>query len=165
MAQESPRYQEWGAGGGSTQDMVKALRELVDEAEGARAADPRFLGDLKALADAFDGSAPAQLIEDDFRDGDYTVGTVWTVTGGKWWVEEAVGLRSIVAAPAAGPVVSEPTPTEPPPRRASDDLAEAILGNILKQVTRPKDSDTTSTNQPAPSQTTQSGGDTTPAEI
>ncbi len=164
-AQESTRYQQWGAGGGSTQDMVNALRELVDEAESARAADPRFLGDLKALAEAFDDTAPVQLIEDDFRDGDYDNGTVWTVTGGRWWVENAVGLRSVVAAPAASPVASEPAPTETQQRRAGDDLAESILGNILDQMMRPKSSDTTSTTQQQTTQTSPSGADTAPAEI
>ena len=49
-AQESTRYESWNGGAaGSTQDMVKALRDLVDEAEQVRAADPRFLDDLKAL--------------------------------------------------------------------------------------------------------------------
>lgn len=162
-AQESPRYQEWGTGGGSTQDMVDALRGLVDEAEQARAADPRFLGDLKALADAFDGTAPVQLISDDFRDGDYTNGTAWTVTGGRWWVENAVGLRSLVAAPAASPVTSQPEP-ETQQRRAGDDLAEAILGNILDQVARPRDEPAETTQQQT-TQATQNGADTTPAEI
>jgi hypothetical protein len=157
---QATRYQSWGAGpGGSTQDMVKALRELIDEAEDARAADPRFLTDLKALANAFDESAPVELMHDDFRDGDYTRGVVWQVTRGNWWVESAVGLRSVVSAPAAMPVQTAP---QEPERRADDDLADAIIGTILEQMVRPREG---STAEPAPSQPEQAGVDTLPAEI
>lgn len=164
-AQEDSRYQQWGAQGGSTQDMVNALRELVGEAERARAADPRFLGDLKALADAFDNTAPVGLIQDDFRDGDYTAGTVWTVTDGRWWIEDAVGLRSLVAATAASPVANEPAPSDPGPRRAGDDLAEAILGDLLDRVTRQGGSQPAESNQQQPAQNQTAGGDTIPAQI
>lgn len=162
-AQDAPRYQQWG-GGGSTQDMVDALRDLVGEAERARAADPRFLGDLKALADAFDQTAPVALITDDFRDGDYTNGTVWTVTGGRWWVEEAVGLRSLVAAPAAAPAASDPPPSNSTRRRVGDDFAEAILSDILNQVTRPRSESESGSSEPQTSPAATSG-DATPAEI
>ena len=168
LAQDSNRYEQWNAQGGSTKDMVKALRELVGEAERARAADPRFLDDLKALADAFDKAVPppsVDIIRDDFRDGDYTRGTVWTVTDGRWWVENAVGLRSLVAALAAGPVANEPAPSEPARPRAGDDLAEAILGNILDQVTRPRDSEPENSDPPPSSQNQRNGGDTSPADI
>ena len=133
-AQESTRYESWNGGAaGSTQDMVKALRDLVEEAEQARAADPRFLDDLNALANAFDETAALDLISDDFGDGDYTNGTEWTVTSGRWWVENAVGLRSVVAAPAASPVATPDREPEPP-RRSSDDLADAILNDLLGQI-------------------------------
>ncbi len=167
-AQDETRYQQWNAQNGTTQDMVDALRDLVGKAERARAADPLFLEDLKALADAFDEpvpSVPADLVRDDFRDGDYTRGTAWTVTDGRWWVEDAVGLRSLVAALASGPVATEPAPSEPARPRAGDDLAEAILGNILNQVTRPRDEEPDNSNQQASSQDQPSGGDTTPADI
>ena len=166
-AQESTRYESWNDGtAGSTQDMVKALRDLVDEAEQARAADPRFLDDLKALANAFDDTAPLDLISDDFRDGDYTSGTEWTVTSGRWWVENAVGLRSVVAAPAASPVAAtEPEPE--PPRRSSDDLAEAILGDLLDNLSgRNKDSSGDSQQTAPPQQQPQtSGADAVPADV
>jgi hypothetical protein len=161
LAEDEPsRYQSWGAGaGGTTQDMVKALRELIDEAEQARAADPRFLTDLKALAEAFDESAPVELIHDDFRDGDYTDGVTWQVTRGRWWVESAVGLRSVVAAPAAAPAQTRP---QEPERRAGDDLAESILGGILEQMARPREG---ATGEPQTSPHEQAGADAVPAEI
>lgn len=165
-AQETKRYESWNGGSsGSTQDMVKALRDLVKEAEEARAADPRFLDDLKALATAFDETAPLDLISDDFGDGDYTRGTEWAVTGGSWWVESAVGLRSVVAAPAASPTVAnEPEPT--PPRRSSDDLAESILGGILDQMAgRDSDRAREAEQTAEPQQQQSSGADTVPADI
>jgi hypothetical protein len=146
-AQESSRYQTWEAGQNTTQEMVDKLRKLIEEAERARAADPLFLGDLKALANDYDGlpppgatappppdtSPPVHLIDDDFRDGDYTKATNWSVTGGRWWVEDAVGLRSLVAASVTDAAPAT-TPEPERPERSNDDLAEAILGGILDQI-------------------------------
>ena len=162
--QEAPRYRSWTAGpAGGSQDMVTQLRALVQEAERANAADPRFLTDLEALADAYDESAPVELLHDDFRDGDYTEGVAWTVTRGRWWVEPAVGLRSLVAAPAASPA---PTTQQQPYRRPTgEDLAAAVLGNLLGQVTGPQQQQSQQTQQTTTQTGQAAGADATPAEI
>ena len=106
---DDQRYEAWERDGGGAEEMVKALRALIDEAEHSRAADPLFLKDLKALAKKYDVARPAaraaatpvQLMRDDFRDGDYTRGVRWTVVSGKFWVEDAVGLRTLVTQTAA----------------------------------------------------------------
>jgi hypothetical protein len=130
---DDQRYEAWQPDGGGAAEMVKALRALVEEAEHSRAADPRFLDDLKALANKYATAAPAatpvQLMRDDFRDGDYTRGVRWTVVSGKFWIEDAVGLRTLVTQTAA-----QPAATEQQPRQREGDLASAIIGNLLSKT-------------------------------
>lgn len=156
---DDQRYEAWQPDGGGAEEMVKALRALIDEAEHSRAADPLFLKDLKALANKYATATPAatpvQLMRDDFRDGDYTRGVRWTVVSGKFWVEDAVGLRTLVTQTAA-----QPTATEQQPRQREGDLASAIIGNLLSKTLGGGDS------QPArdePQQ--QQAAPTEPAEI
>ena len=65
-ADEEERYSEWrgdaaeGAEEGAAQALVRALEALIDEAERARAADPRFLQDLRD-AIAAHGAGPVAL--------------------------------------------------------------------------------------------------------
>ncbi|NVK18743.1 MAG: hypothetical protein HWE30_08615 [Methylocystaceae bacterium] len=82
----------------SSSKMVEELRALVTEAEKARAADPKFLQDLKDLAARYDGSVQSLIFRDEFLDGDYTNNPTWQVTSGKYWVESGYGLRSFVEA-------------------------------------------------------------------
>ena len=105
-ADEEERYSEWrgdaaeGAEEGAAQTLVRALEALIDEAERARAADPRFLQDLR---DAIAAHAPrAALIRDDFSDGDFTHAPRWTVAHGDFTVDPRLGLRTVVPMAGAG---------------------------------------------------------------
>ena len=156
---DDQRYEAWERDGGGAEEMVKALRALVEEAEHSRAADPLFLDDLKALANKYATAVPAatpvQLMRDDFRDGDYTRGVRWTVVSGKFWVEDAVGLRTLVTQTAA-----QPTATEQQPRQREGDLASAIIGDLLSKTLGGGDS------QPARDEPQQQpAAPTEPAEI
>jgi hypothetical protein len=176
-AQET-RYEPWGESvqGSSTQDMVNQLRDLIRAAEQARAADPRFLGDLNALADRYEGLTQTQVpapvpvpvarlvLQDDFRDGNFDRGTVWRITRGRWWIDRSVGLRSHVADQRYAPQVTTQRDPAPAPERPNDDLAEAIIGNILDQVLQPENGGG-SQPQPAPQPQPQQSGDSLPAEI
>ncbi|MGH6718255.1 MAG: hypothetical protein ACREER_02975 [Alphaproteobacteria bacterium] len=84
------------------QQLVNKLRKLVDDAERARAADPRFLQDLHALVAEFD-RPPVRppLLSDDFHDGNFSAAPTWTVYAGQFSVDPQFGLRTIVPLPAA----------------------------------------------------------------
>ncbi|CCQ72168.1 protein of unknown function [Magnetospira sp. QH-2] len=132
---QSSRYQSWQdpaavtAPDTTVQDLVSQLRKLVDEAEKARAADPQFLRDLRALADGHDRPWSATQIDDSFADGDYTRGPAWTVTSGRYWIESGYGLRSSVLALAQ---------TDQPQQKkmSNEQKAFALLGAVLGTKTQ-----------------------------
>lgn len=111
---QNGRYQQWGQGkqqvvqqqGGQDdlQLLIEKLNKLVDEAERQRAADPRFLRDLRALAQTFDGPTKSLVFADGFEDGDYVKNPKWTVTKGRYFIERGWGLRNAIEAgpPVAG---------------------------------------------------------------
>jgi hypothetical protein len=106
------------------QDMVDKLNTLVDEAEKARAADPRFLRDLRDLARGFHRPWRRLLVSEDFQDGDYTANPVWTVASGRFWIEQGWGMRSTVAAPV-------PPPETQQRKLTREEKAMAVFGAIL----------------------------------
>lgn len=106
---------------------VHRLNALIDEGEKARAADPRFLRDLRGLARGYDRPWRKLVLADDFRDGDFTAGPAWTVTAGRYWVEGGWGLRSKVDPALA-------RPRQPQEKPSGRDTALAILGTILNQA-------------------------------
>jgi hypothetical protein len=177
---QNTRYEPWGetVQGSSTQDMVNQLRDLIRAAEQTRAADPHFLGDLKALADEYEGLAQTQapapvavpmarrVLQDDFRDGNFDRGTVWHITRGRWWIDNNVGLRSYVSDQRYGPQASTQPEPAPAPNRPRDDLAEAIISNILNEMLRPENGGSAQPQpQPQPAPQPQQAGDSLPAEI
>ncbi len=127
------RYGSWGdtdrteGVSNSVQEMVDELNRLIGEAENARAADPVFLRDLRDLARRYDWPWRAELLVDDFGDGDFTADPAWTVTQGRYFIEPGYGLRSVVAAPA-------PSSPRAAQGAGGKDLATTILGSILDQA-------------------------------
>lgn len=98
-AQDS-RYQSWSDPDASQtqsrQGLVEDLRRLISEAEKARAADPVFLSDLRALANKYDPTTMSLILEETFADGDFTRNPAWQVASGKYWIEKGYGLRTVV---------------------------------------------------------------------
>jgi len=153
LAQQTSRYQAWQPEQvGVTRDLVKELRALVEEAERARAADPRFLDDLKSLANRYEQAAnaattapgaaqpqppsAAAIMTDDFRDGDHVNGTLWTVQRGKFWVESAVGLRTVVK-PSWGPPESGASSSGSTGTKTATDLLGGIVDQYLRAGQKP----------------------------
>lgn len=128
-AAQSWRYESWDSPDDRSQQLVEELRKLIEEAERVRAADPRFLWDLRTLARRYDRPWQVELLRDDFSDGDYGNGPVWTVRAGRFFVDRSLGLRSTVAV--------SPTPAAPSQGTVKgggqQDLASTILGAILEQ--------------------------------
>jgi hypothetical protein len=116
-----------------TQNLIEQLRARIDKAEGDRDADPRFLGDLRAILAGYDRPWRTPLIQDDFRDGDFSHNPSWSVAEGKFYIDYSGGLRNrITPAPAPAPSASEP-------KKSEEDVAQAILGGFLDQVTGTKE--------------------------
>ena len=94
---QSSRYQQYDAPQQQTvdksQELIDALNKLIDEAERARAADPRFLRDLRDLANRYDWPWRVMVLRDDFRDGDFTKGPRWTVKAGEYYIDWRDGLK------------------------------------------------------------------------
>ena len=112
-ADTAPRYNAWqgSQNPGQTDTLIRNLKALIDEADRAKAADPRFIQDLREiLADyqsggqnggqgggAGDGGRPlVKLFSDDFQDGDFTRNPTWTVSAGAFDLESNRGLHSSI---------------------------------------------------------------------
>lgn len=87
------------ASGGDQDALLKELRGLVDEAERARAADPRFIRDLRQLMERHDQPKFELLVRDLFEDGDFTKAPEWQVSQGSFRIGRYGGLISEVLEP------------------------------------------------------------------
>lgn len=107
------------------QGFIARLNTLIDEAEKAKAADPVFLKDLRALASGAAQPWNTVALDDAFNDGNFTANPVWQVLAGAYFIETGWGLRNklIQAQPAQSSA------------SGGDDLAKALLGQILKRAT------------------------------
>lgn len=157
-AQAQTRYNAWSdpnAPQTSSQSaFVKELRTLVSEAEKARAADPKFLQDLKNLAAKYDVSLPSVIFSDDFSDGDFTKNPTWQVTSGQYWIEKGYGLRSAVEKASA-------STSNQQQKLSKEEMIIGVLGAVLggqtqQQGNSQQQAATTTKNDPATIQLTQS---------
>jgi hypothetical protein len=118
------RYGKWQKDQPDGQSaLLRELGELVGEAEQARAADPRFLRDLRALIRRHGNPWPVALVFDDFSDGDFTANPAWTVASGHFRVPRGGGLHSAAAAPEEQPKRSR--------KERKRDTAVRLLGRLL----------------------------------
>lgn len=164
-AQEN-RYSTWtnpnqtqsavGTAAARSDAMAEELRKLVRDAEKAKAADPKFLRDLNALADRYGGPRLVNILSDDFSDGNYTNNPIWKVRAGKYWVEKGYGLRAESGATAGGTAQQQNQQRQ----ISREELAGAVIGSILKNALG--DKATVTTNNSATSANTPA---TTPAMI
>ena len=104
LADDGSRYSEWqpeaaeATSSPALDALARELEALIDEAENARAAHPRFLQDLRDIIDAHiaDARPRTALIRDDFSDGDYTDDPRWEVVSGDFSIDRRLGLRTTI---------------------------------------------------------------------
>jgi len=123
--------------------MIKELNNLVLKAEQSRAADPKFIQDLKKLSARYAPLATTALFKDDFSDGNFTNNPAWKLISGKYWVESGYGLRSFVE------LNDNVAKAQPKKKKVSnEEMVLGILGAVLGGKT------TSTSNQAASSTTT-----------
>lgn len=126
------------------QELVDRLRVLVDEADSARAADRRFISDLRDLVQRYDWPWKNRIIFDDFRDGDYVNSPAWQLVDGGFRIESGLGLHTLER-----PVEKRQEPRQKSSEDSGRELAISILGSLLEQ-NEPKDSGNTVGQAQAP---------------
>jgi hypothetical protein len=126
-------YDSWHTDNSRTQELIERLNSLINDAEQARAADPRFLRDLRDVLAGYDWPWTRQLLRDDFSDGDFTHAPGWVVSEGQFQVEQTVGLRSLTRVPTQS--------TDTKQDKKNDDLGNILLGALLEGLDEGKSSD------------------------
>ena len=127
-AQSSRYSSEYGKRTNQTESLVEELRRLIDEADRARAADPLFLRDLRALANRYTNPWQARLVYDDFADGDYTNNPSWTVTAGEFFIN-----RDRLVSRIGGSTTSQTPSSGGAGKTDAKDLMIGVLANILSK--------------------------------
>jgi hypothetical protein len=132
--------------------MVDELDALVDEATKARAANPVFLQDLRALAkkyaDIYRTAWPRRVLSEDFQDGNFSYDPVWTVKSGEYRIEKGWGLRSVAVAATAQQNTRQQSTQSNDPAAA---LLEALLQSALGGKTQSRQQPTNTAPKPTAS--------------
>lgn len=128
---ETARYGQWQRTD-RLQQMVDELGKLVRQAERSRAADRRFLSDLRDLLRRYDWPWRNKLLHDDFQDGDFYADPAWRVGEGAFRVDPRDGLiAELSRAPAPTPAPAAPQAAPPRKKNTGRDLALTLLGGLL----------------------------------
>ena len=133
---QTSKYETWenpdqsasrGSDDPSVQALLDELTALVDEADRARAADPRFIEDLRNLIRGYDWPWRVTILDENFSDGRVAETPRWSILSGEFRAEYGVGLRSVIQARQASQQQSSGD---------EDDLAAQLLNQLLKQATQ-----------------------------
>jgi hypothetical protein len=132
--------------------LVDELDALVDEATRARAANPIFLQDLRALAkkygDKYRTPWPRRVLSENFQDGNFSHNPVWTVKSGEYRIEKGWGLRSVAVAATTQQNTRQQNTQSNDPAAA---LLEALLQSALGGKTQSRQQATNTVTKPAAS--------------
>ena len=148
-ADSRSRYQSWQPPAGEAvqrsagttddsprlQQMIDELNVLIDDADKARAADRRFIEDLRSVVNQYDWPWRKSLLEEDFTDGTLNNKSIWRTISGDIQIKRGLGMYS---------VVSEQQPASDSRREYSDqDAAAMLLGAFLDQALKTESSGNT----------------------
>ncbi len=109
------------------------LGKLIDEAERARAADPRFIADLRDLARRYAWPWRRRVAFDDFTDGNISSGPSWRIVSGDFLVSAERGLHTRYV-----PAASQPAPSSQQSTQDDRDVGKALLRGLLQQMVKPR---------------------------
>ena len=137
------RYEPLTTNADRLQQLVDEIRDLLDEVESARAADPRFVRDVRSVLGRYDNPWRVALVAEDFSDGDFTRNPAWVGAAGEFFVSRRDGLHS--RADASRLALTPPATARRTGDRAQD-TAAGILGRIITEALREDDAAAT----PAP---------------
>ncbi len=98
---QAQNYEPLRPESGRTQEMIDELNTLIDSADRSRAADRRFIRDLRAVLRRFDNPWQVRLITEDFHDGNFQSNPAWTVDSGDFYITRREGLHSEAVASLA----------------------------------------------------------------
>lgn len=101
------------------QKVVDEIKGIAAKARKDRSADPSVLNALDDLVQKYYWPWRKQLLDESFKDGDYTKNPAWTVASGSFQVDASLGLRSSSTAAPAAPATKE---------------KKQSLGDIVKQA-------------------------------
>ncbi|MEX2523411.1 MAG: hypothetical protein WD750_00490 [Gammaproteobacteria bacterium] len=76
------------------QALIDDMTRLLDQAEKNRSVNYRFLMEARELLRSYEWPWHESLLDETFRDGDYTHNPAWVVDAGQFQVIRGVGLRS-----------------------------------------------------------------------
>jgi len=137
VSAQTPKYSTWsdpskpsaqGVGNAEVKTFVDELNKLINDAEKAKAADPVFLKDLRALANSYSAPTLQTIFSDAFEDGNFTQGPTWNVASGAYFIENGWGLRNKILTSGQAAQTENKV-------NSGEDLAVALLGSILQQAT------------------------------
>jgi hypothetical protein len=104
-------------------DLLTELEQKIEDADKRMVAHPKFLEELRALVDKFQGRLRAVFLKEDFSDGDYTENPSWVVDSGRFQMTPSKRLWSRITA--------ERSATTPSRKEKSD-----VLGVVLTEIMR-----------------------------
>ena len=148
------RYQSWQPPTGETvqrsqavaedssrlQQMIDELNVLIDDADKARAADRRFIEDLRSVVNQYDWPWRKSLLDEDFTDGTLQNKSIWRTLSGDIQIKRGLGMYSMVA---------EQQPASESRREYSDQEAAAmLLGAFLDQALKTDSSGSARQDEP-----------------
>ncbi len=120
-----PYVRRWPGEAGDTeniQKLVKSLKSLTVKIDQQRVSRRWITDRLLVLINQYDWPWQNLLINDRFRDGDYTYNPTWTVASGRFQVIPDIGLKSSVSR----------TRKQASKQESTDDLASLLFKTLLK---------------------------------